>query len=55
MSFKTKWIVFFGAKSHCFLPRLRSPAKAMQYAETSFQGTAIGALQSSNICNKYLH
>ena len=27
-SFATKWIAFFGAKSRCFLPRLRSPTKA---------------------------
>ena len=48
MSFKTKWIVFFGAKLRSFLPRLRSPAKAIRYAvETllSFQDRAIWATQ----------
>ena len=51
MSFETKWIAFFGAKSRCFLPRSRSLAKAMQYADEtlSFQGSAIEATQSSNI------
>ena len=43
--FKTKWIAFFAAKSRCFLPRLRSPAKAMRYADEtlSFQDSAIRA------------
>ena len=27
-SFATNWIAFFGAKSRCFLPCLRSPTKA---------------------------
>ena len=27
MSFETKWIAFFGAKSRCYLPRSRSPQK----------------------------
>ena len=30
MSFETKWIAFFGAKSRCFLLRLCSPAKAIR-------------------------
>ena len=43
MSFETKRIALFCAKSRCFLPCLRSPAKAMWYAnETlSFQDSAI--------------
>ena len=47
MSFETKWIAFFRAKSRCFLPRSRSPAKAMLYADETllFQGSAIGATQ----------
>ena len=42
MSFKRKWIVFFGAKSSSFLSRLRSPAKAMRYADETllFQDSA---------------
>ena len=43
MSFETKWIAFFGAKLRYFLPRLRSPAKAMRYTDEtlSLQGSAI--------------
>ena len=34
MSYETKWNAFFGAKLRClFLPRSRSPAKAMRYAD----------------------
>ena len=41
MMTENKWIVFFGVKSHCFLPRLHSLAKAVQYAdETSFHNSA---------------
>ena len=30
---KQNGLHFFGAKSHCFLPRSHSMAKAMQYAD----------------------
>ena len=55
ISFKTKSIAFFGVKSRCFLPRLRSPTKPMWYAiETlSFQDSAIRATQSSNVFKKH--
>ena len=33
MSFKTKWIAFFGAKLRCFLPQLGFPTNAMRYAD----------------------
>ena len=57
MRFETKWIPFFGAKLRCFLPSARSHAKAMWYADetVSFQGCTIGAMQRSNIFNKYQH
>ena len=47
MSFETKWIAFFGAKSPYFLPRSRSPAKAMRYVDetTSFEDSAIRGTQ----------
>ena len=47
----------FGAKLHCFLPRLRFPAKAMQYADetVAFQDMAILATLRSNIFNLYQH
>ena len=43
MSFATKWIAFFGAKSPCFLPHLHSPTNAMIYADEtlSFKDTAM--------------
>ena len=57
MSFETKWIAFFIAKSRCFLPRSGSTAKAMLCADEtlSFQDNAIRATQTSNIFNKYQH
>ena len=47
ISFEAKWIAFFGAKSPCFLPHSRSPAKAMRYADEmlSFQDSALRATQ----------
>ena len=46
MSFEANRIAFFGAKSRCFLPGLRS-AKAMWYADEtlSFQESAIRGMQ----------
>ena len=47
MSFETKWIVFFIAKSRCFLLHLRSPTKPMRYDHetSSFQSSTIRATQ----------
>ena len=44
MSFDTKLIAFFGAKSRCVLPRSRSPAKAMRCADATlfFQAARYG-------------
>ena len=57
MSFETKWIAFFRAKSRCFVPRSRSPAKAMRYTDEtlSFQNNAIRATQWSNIFKEHQH
>ena len=43
ISFETKWIAFFGAKSRCLLPRSRSPARAIRCADEtlSFQDYAM--------------
>ena len=47
MSFETKWIVFYEAKPRCFLPRSRSPVKAIRYADKtlSLQDSSIRATQ----------
>ena len=47
LGFRTKWIAFLGTKLRWFLPRSRSRAKAMRYADEtlSFQGCAIVAAQ----------
>ena len=51
------WVAFFGAKSRCFLPRSRSPAKGIRYADEalSFYDSAIRTTLRSYILIKYQH